>query len=279
MNEHMMIYPVVSENERKLPVYVLGTGCRYKQEHVVRPNGYPDFQWIQCHSGEGELRFNGCNYTVKQQQGMFLPPNVPHEYYATQEPWIVDWISFGGRELESLLNTIGLNRYGVFYVTNGEAILSKIRKAYAILTSEDALKGFECSTLMYNILIDLLKYISIGNDRSMEQQYLKLQPVFEYVNSHYSDMMPLEDLANVIHVSPQHLCYLFKKAIKIRPFEYINNVRINKSKSLLLQNTELKIQEVAELAGFNDVNYFCSTFKKIEGISPNQFKKLHAAQI
>ncbi|MFE5321627.1 helix-turn-helix domain-containing protein [Paenibacillus sp. NPDC056579] len=53
------------------------------------------------------------------------------------------------------------------------------------------------------------------------------------------------------------------------------NTRIKKSKELLLQYPYIQIKEIALLAGFEDANYFCSVFKKLEQISPNQFRKIH----
>ncbi|MNR56240.1 HTH-type transcriptional activator Btr [compost metagenome] len=82
-------------------------------------------------------------------------------------------------------------------------------------------------------------------------------------------------MAEIIGVTPQHLCTVFKKTTNVRIFQYINSVRVKKSKELLLHNPNMQIKEVAHLAGFEDANYFCTVFKNLEQLSPNQFRKLH----
>lgn len=54
--------------------------------------------------------------------------------------------------------------------------------------------------------------------------------------------------------------------------EYVNRERINRSKELMLQNPRLKLREVAASVGIDSPSYFSSVFRKIEGISPEQFR-------
>lgn len=61
----------------------------------------------------------------------------------------------------------------------------------------------------------------------------------------------------------------------MRAFEYVNLVRIKKSKELILRHKDMQIKEIAVLSGFEDVSYFCSQFKKVEQVSPGEFRKLH----
>lgn len=273
------IFPVLTENERKLPFYLVGLGCMYTQEHVVRPNGYPNYQWIQCHEGEGEIIIGERTHRVKPGQGMFLYPNEPHEYYAIKEPWQVDWLDFNGYQVEQFLETIGIKHTEVLYVANSEIILSKMRKADGILRSDSLLKGTDCSVIVYEVLMDLLKYASRSNDESVEQQHQRLQPVFDYIEKNYHKTITLEEMAAIIGVTPEHFCILFKKIMKIRPFEYLNHVRINKSKDMIIKNERMAIRDVARWVGYDNASYFCAVFKKMEGMSPGNFKKLHRYNI
>ena len=101
----------------------------------------------------------------------------------------------------------------------------------------------------------------------------RLMPVFNYINNHYKEPIPLETLANTITVTPQHLCHIFKSFTGRTVTEYINSVRIGKSKELLLSGRNLLIKEIAAECGFTDVSYFCETFRRSEGISPAVFRE------
>ena len=61
----------------------------------------------------------------------------------------------------------------------------------------------------------------------------------------------------------------------MRPFEYINRVRISKSKDFIINNSKMEINEIAKKVGYDNASYFCAVFKKMEGVSPGKFKKLH----
>lgn len=269
------VFPMITEQERKLPFYLIGVGCKHVQEHVIRPQGYPNFQWIQCYKGEGELLLDGKYYPVKEQQGMFLYPDEIHEYYAVREPWEVDWITFGGYQVEHFIKNAGFEKTGVFYVANSELVLSKMRKAWSAGQAESSLKGLDCSAIVYELLIDLLKYASRIGDDSVQQQYLKLQPVFNFIEENYWKQISLEEMSKTINITPQHLCLLFKNIMEMRPFEYLNNVRVNKSKDLMIKNHDMEVNEVAKSVGFSNTSYYCSVFKAMEGISPGSFRKLH----
>jgi AraC family transcriptional regulator, arabinose operon regulatory protein len=273
MSNH--IFPVVTEIEKGLPLYLTGVGCHYRQEHVKRPEGYPTFQWIQCYNGEGELLLRNDRYLIGPQQGMFLYPNVAHEYYEIKAPWEVYWIGFDGYLVEHLTNTLGFEESGVFHIINGDLVLGKMRRALTVAQSNEYFRGLECSNVVYELLLDLFRYISHSNDDSIQQQYLRLQPVFDYIEDNFSQVITLENLADTINVTPQHFCLLFKNVMKIRPFEYLNQVRINKSKDLMFAGRNLELKTIAKSVGYESGSYFCVVFKQIEGISPGQFQKLH----
>ncbi len=94
----------------------------------------------------------------------------------------------------------------------------------------------------------------------------------KYIRVHYDENISLQQIAEVVELSPNYLSSLFKREFEKSLFEYVTEVRIEKAKKLLL-NTNLKLYEVAEKVGFSDVGYFSRTFKKISGINPSDYKK------
>ena len=65
----------------------------------------------------------------------------------------------------------------------------------------------------------------------------------------------------------------FKNTLGVSPIEYINSEKIKFAKKLMKENKSMFISEVAYKAGFNNVSYFNRQFKKLEMITPQQFKK------
>lgn len=267
--------PVITESDKALPYYLVDVGSNWNQEHIVRPNGYL-YQWIQCVEGEGELLTGGRAFRVKEGTAMLLYKGVPHEYYAVSRSWIVDWIVFDGHQVEPFLKeTAGIPTSGVFYVSRPDIFSARIQSLLDVEQADGTLTSLQCSSKIYSLLTDIMQYTSLNPNTSATSLHYRLKPLFQYIEQHYSKPLTLEVLAEVTGMTPQHLCTIFKKATNLRIFQYINSVRIKNSKELLLQHPHMQIKEIAYSAGFEDANYFCTVFKKLEQISPNQFRRLH----
>ena len=93
----------------------------------------------------------------------------------------------------------------------------------------------------------------------------------EYIKDHYADKLRLSDVADEIYVSQWHLSKLINKHTGSNFSEILNGIRIEKAKQLL-KDPSLKIYDIAEQVGFSDLTHFSRVFKKIEGISANEFR-------
>jgi len=101
-----------------------------------------------------------------------------------------------------------------------------------------------------------------------------IKSVFDYLNKHYAQQITLNDVANYVHLHPVYLGRLLRKKVGKTFKEILTEVRLKKAISLL-KNSSLKNYEVAEAVGFSDAQYFSQVFKKIYGITPNEWKKLN----
>ncbi|MBF0779070.1 response regulator [Streptococcus cuniculi] len=84
--------------------------------------------------------------------------------------------------------------------------------------------------------------------------------------------LSLKSLARDLGFSPSHLSVILKKELGLPFQDYLIQERMKKAKLLLL-TTDLKIYEIAEQVGFEDMNYFSQRFKQVVGVTPSQFKK------
>ncbi len=101
--------------------------------------------------------------------------------------------------------------------------------------------------------------------------------VIEYIKANYRKHLTLEEIAANTYLSKTYLSSLFKKETGYSISEYINIVRIDRSKSLLLEEN-LSIIEIANLCGFEDQSYFTKVFKNIVGITPKKYRETRGRQ-
>lgn len=266
-------YPIIG-SENTLPLYLVGVGANEYQFHLNREEGYPYYQFIYCTKGEGILRVNKNEYIIGEGKGFYLPPNLPHEYFRTHEKWETHWITFdgpGGFELLKALDFTDAKVFSLHDITTAEAIFRKL-----LLTAKNGgfYGGYQCSGILYQLILEIYKLSSRMPVSCDEQKLDTIRPVIEYIERNYSKDITLEELSDLIHLSPQYLCRLFKECLSLRPFEYLARQRIQQAKSLLLEGS-LTVNEIAEEVGYNDSSYFCAVFKRHEMMSPAEFRALH----
>lgn len=84
--------------------------------------------------------------------------------------------------------------------------------------------------------------------------------------------LTLKSLSSQLGFSPNYLSVLIKKDLGLPFQDYLIQERLKKAKLLLL-TTDLKVYEIAEQVGFEDINYFSQRFKQLVGMTPRQYKK------
>lgn len=255
-----------------LPIYATTIGFWEHQEETDRPSGFPDYQLHQIHEGKGELIIQDKRYIVGPGDVFLLFPNIKHAYIPISTKWRLSWISFNGREAGQMLQYAGIRESGPARLKE-EKDLRPLKDMIHMSDSNDLDTNLERSKQLYSLLLDLKGSLVSPLNEALELE--RIRPVLRYIENNLHKPLPLKELAEVISVSPQYLCRLFQKAIHDRPVTYINKQRINLSKQLMFNGRDKKMYEIAELVGFENPSYFCLVFKRLTGMSPEQFKQLH----
>ncbi len=94
----------------------------------------------------------------------------------------------------------------------------------------------------------------------------------EYIKSNYSKKLTLEEIAEATYLSKTYLSSIFKKETSYSISSYINMVRVDKSKNLLLEDN-MSIIEIANACGFEDQSYYTKVFKNLIGITPKKYRE------
>lgn len=101
--------------------------------------------------------------------------------------------------------------------------------------------------------------------------FINISQILNYINDNLSDSITLDSLADHFFTSKYYLCNLFKKATGFSIMEYVINLRVLKSKSLLRNG--YSVLDSGKKSGFNNNSHFIRTFKKLVGVSPGIYSK------
>ena len=100
----------------------------------------------------------------------------------------------------------------------------------------------------------------------------KIDQVLEYIGKTPLRQVTLTNVAKSVQLNPSYLSQLFKQQLNTKFVDYLTGLRIQEGKRLL-QNTTLKMSEIAERVGYSEVAYFSNNFKRMTGYSPTEFRK------
>ncbi|UQZ86043.1 putative response regulatory protein [Paenibacillus konkukensis] len=111
----------------------------------------------------------------------------------------------------------------------------------------------------------------------LEHQHRDNNAIFEiakYIQNHYHQDITLQEIANHFYLSREYISRKFKQEFKVNLSDYLSDIRVEKAKLLLL-NPHLRIAQIAEMVGYDDEKYFSKVFKKLVGLSPNEYRKVN----
>ena len=110
---------------------------------------------------------------------------------------------------------------------------------------------------------------SIESEQPVVKYSDSIQKLVSYIKENYNQEINLKTIAAEFNMNPFYLGQLFKNEMGEHFTHYLNKLRIEKAKSLL--HHHLTTKEVSTIVGYLSANYFCTMFKKYEGMSPQDY--------
>lgn len=272
--ENRVLFPLIQKNIVQLPLYITGISLKFSETGVIREAGLADYQWAFSIKGKGKLIIEDEAYILEEGTAFFFKKNVPHSYEGIDGDWYTKWITFEGYVLEDLFKYMGIEEKIIIKVTRHQEIDDMFNKIYYLLQSpqhnQDAM--LKASGILYRFLIHMNDLVKTMHQDGKTMSENRLKPLIELMNQDLRQTLTLEEMAAAVSFNKYYLCKIFKEIYGMPPFYYLNHIRVQKAKAYLINNDKMKIKEIGEMVGFNDTSYFCSTFKKIEGCTPVEFK-------
>lgn len=126
---------------------------------------------------------------------------------------------------------------------------------------------------------DIFQYVRellLNAARYMQSQKkdAKVDAIAAFIEANYPSDLSLEILGEAFDMSASAMSQIFKKSFGVSYIKYVTEVRMKKAKELLIE-TEMNAGEIAERIGYSSRTNFIRVFKKNEGITPTEYRKLN----
>ncbi|MEV5027785.1 response regulator [Paenibacillus sp. LPE1-1-1.1] len=123
---------------------------------------------------------------------------------------------------------------------------------------------------VHGIVLDYARLCLAAEGRSVEQRSYADMAV-EMIHRYYAEDLSLQSVASQINVNPSYLSRLFKQEKGENFISCLTRVRIDRAKSFL-ESRKYKVYEVADKVGYHNYTYFSKIFKKVVGVSPEEYR-------
>ena len=132
------------------------------------------------------------------------------------------------------------------------------------------------SSKLYQFLFILFQRyhtdISSRTKQKSDRNLIRLEQVMNYVKSHYTQPISLEDAAQILSLNPEYFCRYFKKYMGMTFLEYVNSIRLYHIHQDLL-NTNYSVSELMDRHGFTNYKLFSKMFRNTYGCPPGMFRR------
>jgi AraC-like DNA-binding protein/mannose-6-phosphate isomerase-like protein (cupin superfamily) len=158
-----------------------------------------------------------------------------------------------------------------------EEILALMKRIHGELPANTMLARLAAKTYLKQLLLLLVQRYSsyAGTIRTFERQQralTRLQPLFSYVEDHFSEPIRLERASRSCGMSTSHFISFFKNATGQSFLSYLNHYRVERAQQLL-SGTEKSITEIGQETGFCDQSYFGMIFRRLVGMTPSDYRR------
>jgi len=138
----------------------------------------------------------------------------------------------------------------------------------AILASKDL------EELLHIVDATFMQYYESRKPNNKGHKAAIVREVKDYIQRNYQDRITLDQVAQIVYINASYLSKIFSEVEDCGFSDYIARIRIERAKELLLER-KYKIYEIAELVGYHNVKHFMRVFKKLEGMTPSEYKEEH----
>jgi len=267
------IHKLISKNTLFNMIYVTDMGY-YPQatsHYVERERGSSEYIIFYCADGKGWYETDRGYFEVYPNQFFILPSNQKHRYGAhADDPWSIYWIMFSGKFSDDLSIMNALKHYfKPNTLLQSAKYLELYEDMFNMLSEEHTIDNIVFSNM--NLWLILMLFVQ---QKTAKKKRLKDTPVGEIINimtNNIDRRLTINEMAAIVSYSPSHLYNLFKSHTGYSPLDYFIHLKVQRACNYL-NNTNLRIKEIALLVGYNDPYLFTRIFTKVMGQSPQKYR-------
>lgn len=255
-------------------LYVQETGyLKSLKAHTSQRDKMNSYLIIYVVTGEGYFTYRSKTTKVTKGACFYVDCNESYAHESIEENrWELLWIHFNGNQAEAYYNYFIRQNSNIFYPEDQSQI--EIQFNQIIETTKNKQNHYEIinNSHIIQLITDIIqtKKASISASKS-DNLSVKLEKIRDYIHDNFTKVITLDSLSEQFLISKYYLSREFKHKYNIGIVTYLTNRRITFAKQLL-RFTNKSVNDIAREVGIDDTTYFIKQFKKIENITPAEYR-------
>jgi AraC-like DNA-binding protein len=224
-------------------------------------------------SGKGELLYGGERHALPVHSVAMIDCSLPYALRCAEnsgEDWRFMWLRFEGKACDPLYATLTEDGFSPFDAKDPQQLEAEFSRILALFNQPGVDACCKMSNSISQLVTELVDLKYAGSPKRARHLEI-ISTAIRYIQEHYNTSLDIGFLAKQAQLSKYYFIKLFKESMSSAPYEYIILYRIGEAKKYL-RTTGLKVSEISEAVGFNDECNFIRTFKRINGLTPLQYR-------
>ena len=268
--------------------------------HTSKREKLQSYLCFMVEDGEGELVYEGKKYELKTGDVVFIDCRKAYSHSTGMNPnaglWSLRWCHFYGPSMPAIYAKY-CERGGLPVIRGADVSVDVARGAdmgrrddiscgadvsqyaailtdiYTLASSSDYIRDMRINGKLNDLLTLLMESSWHREAHTNAPKKMEISRVKSFLDEHYKEKLSLESVASHFFIDKHYLARLFKEQYGVTLVTYLQQVRITHAKRML-RFTDKSIEEIGLECGIGELNYFSRVFKKLEGVSPSEFRSV-----
>ena len=251
------------------------TYAHYSQEWRSQLHSHTCSEMFFITGGNGAFLIREESFPVAINDLVIVEPGIPHTE-TSQNGRPMEYVVLGLEGLETVASGDGSGCV-LLHLFAEDAVSSCLRTL--IQESREPRPGCDeiCQRLLEVILLRLRRrddFALSGAAPAVPGTSRECNLVRQYIDNHFKENLTLDQLAGLVHINKYYLSHAFRKEFGTSPISYLISRRIRESRFLLAE-TDHTLSQIAQILGFSSLSYFSQSFRRLEGMSPMEYRRGH----
>ena len=268
--------------------------------HTSKREKLQSYLCFVVEDGEGQLVYEGKKYELRSGDVVFIDCRKAYSHSTGMNLnaglWSLRWCHFYGPSMPAIYAKY-CERGGLPVIRGADVSVDTARGTdmgrrddvscgadvsqystiltdiYTLASSSDHIRDMRINGKLNDLLTLLMESSWHRGNSFNAPKKMDISSVKSFLDEHYKEKLSLESVASHFFIDKHYLARLFKEQYGVTLVTYLQQVRITHAKRML-RFTDKSIEEIGLECGIGELNYFSRVFKKLEGVSPSEFRRV-----